>query len=72
MYGPDCDVDVLRLRIQGLRMSIRTGDGCHGRTTMLGTNLKVFGKEGDLVTEREVENAHEFREALETHFGIVP
>ena len=72
MYGPDCDVDVLRLRIQGLRLSIRTGDGCHGRTTMLGTKLKFFGNEGHLLTEREIQSVHEFRDALESHFGIVP
>ena len=72
MYGTNRNLIVLPTRMQGLRLSIRTDEGCHGRTTMLGTHLKVFGKEGDLVTEREIPNVHEFREALETHFGIIP
>ena len=63
---------VLLLRMQKLKLSIRTDDGGHGRTTILGTHLKVFGKEGDLVSEREVQDVHELREVLEAHFGIIP
>ena len=70
--GPDCMSHVLLLRMQKLKLSIRTDDGGHGRTTILGTHLKVFGKEGDLVSEREVQDVHELREGLEAHFGIIP
>ena len=72
LVGPNCISYVLLLRMQKLKLSIRTDDGGHGRTTILGTHLKVFGKEGDLVSEREVQDVHELREVLEAHFGIIP
>ena len=70
--APTASLMCLHLRMQKLKLSIRTDDGGHGRTTMLDTHLKVFGKEGDLVTEREIQDVHELREAMEAHFGIVP
>ncbi len=72
LVGLNCMPNVLPLRMQKLKLSIRTDDGGHGRTTILGTHLKAFGKEGDLVSEREVQNVHELKEVLEAHFGIIP
>ena len=58
--------------VQDLIVSVRNGDGSHGRTTLLNTTLKIFGKDGKLVMDKELETVQEFRDALKNHFGIVP
>ena len=58
--------------LQTLRLSIRTEDGGHGRTTMINNLLKVFDREGQLVEQREVDSVEGFKDALASHFGIVP
>lgn len=58
--------------LQTLRLSIRTDGGGHGRTTMINNLLKVFDREGQLVEQRELQSVEEFKDALASHFGIVP
>ena len=51
---------------------MRNACGGQGRDTLLNTTLKVFGKDGMLVKDRELETAQDLRDALKTHFGIIP
>ena len=58
--------------LQDLIISVRNACGGQGRDTLLNTTLKVFGKDGMLVKDRELETAQDLRDALKTHFGIIP
>lgn len=39
---------------------------------MINNLLKVFDREGQLVEQRELDSVEEFKDALASHFGIVP
>ena len=57
--------------MQDLIVSVRNGYGGQGRDTLLNTTLKVFGKDGVLVKDKELETAQDLRDSLKTHFGII-
>ena len=57
--------------LQDLIISVRNACGGQGRDTLLNTTLKVFGKDGMLVKEKELETVQDLRHALRTHFGII-
>lgn len=65
-------LEILCHIVQDLIVSVRNGYGSQGRNTLLNTTLKIFGKDGKLVMDKELENVQEFRDALKNHFGIVP
>ena len=44
--------------------------GGQGRDTLLNTTLKIFGKDGMLVKDQELETPQDLRDALKTHLGI--
>ena len=51
---------------------MRNSYGGQGRATLLNTTLKIFGKDGKLVKERELETVQDLRDTLKTHFKIIP
>lgn len=63
---------ILCRTVQDLIISVRNGYGSQGRNTLLNTTLKIFGKDGKLMKDKELETVQEFRDALRIHFGIVP
>ena len=64
--------DLYSVTLQDLIISVRNGYGGQGRDTLLNTTLKVFGKDGMLVRDKEMETVQDLRDALKTHFGIIP
>ena len=58
--------------VQDLIISVRNGNGGQGRDTLLNTTLKIFGENGMLAKDKELETVQDLRDALETHFGIIP
>ena len=51
---------------------MRNTYGGQGRDTLLNTTLKIFGEDGMLAKDKELKTVQDLRDALETHFGIIP